>query len=227
MKNRLFLIVLLLLQFGPFLMAQPSDSCRVLLPEISGEYYGPCKDGYADGKGLAKGVDTYAGLFKGGLPHGRAEYTYKNGNCYKGAFSHGLKHGIGRFTYYIDGKEQILKGYWSNGEYAGISKPDEFYRVTNISGIEHYSINKAEGFENQVTISFESAMIRNIPDELEITISSGELVKENKNYSAYHYTLPVNCSMQFIIRTPQGFRMCNFSFDILEPGKYVVLISNS
>lgn len=227
MKKRALLVTLLMMNFGLFLFAQQPDSCKVLLNEISGEYAGKCKNGLADGKGISKGVDTYKGMFKDGLPDGKGEYIYQNGNSFTGNFSHGLKHGIGKFIYYVDGKENILKGNWSNGEYVGISKPDEFYRVTNISGIEHYSIKKVEGFENQITISFEAAMARNIPEDLDINVSSGELVQENKNFSAYNYSLPVNCSMQFVIRTAMGIRMCNFSFDILAPGKYVVLITNS
>lgn len=219
--------MLFLMQFGLLLSAQQSDSCKVLLSEISGEYVGKCINGLADGKGIAKGIDTYRGMFKKGLPEGKGEYIYQNGNSFTGNFSHGQKHGMGKFIYFINGKENVQKGYWSNGEYAGVSKPDEFYRVTNMSGIEHYSIKKVEGYENQITISFEAVMVRNVPEDLEITISSGELVKENKNYSAYHYSLPVNCSMQFVIRTAMGIRLCNFSFDILAPGKYVVLISNS
>jgi len=227
MKKKPILIAILLMHFVSYLLAQQPDSCKVLLSEISGEYAGNCKNGLADGKGIAKGVDTYKGMFKNGLPDGKGDYTYKNGNSFSGNFSHGLKHGLGKFTYYVGGKENVQKGYWSNGEYAGVSKPDENYRVTNISGIEHYSIKKMEGYENQITVSFEAVMLRNVPEDLEMTISSGEFIQENKNFSAYHYSLPVSCSISFIIRTAMSIRQCNFNFDILKPGKYIVLITNN
>ena len=40
--------------------------CKVLLEAVSGEYEGGCKKGKADGKGIAKGTDSYEGEFKKG-----------------------------------------------------------------------------------------------------------------------------------------------------------------
>ncbi|MDP2422803.1 MAG: hypothetical protein U1C46_01570 [Bacteroidales bacterium] len=227
MKRTLLLISLFSFCI-PFSFSQQQDSlCKVLLREISDSFKGDCKNGLAHGKGTAKGEDTYVGIFKNGLPEGKGKYTYKNGNIFSGYWSNGLKNGKGEFIYFVNGKANIQKGYWENGEYVGTSNPDEFYRVTGLTGIEYYSIKKVEGDEKQIKISFIGAMAKYVPQGLEITISSGQLNQEIKNFFIHHYTCPMNCSVNFTIVTSGVIRQCNLIFDILKPGKYEVLISNS
>ena len=76
MKTGLLLIIVLL--SGSLIYAQQGN-CRVLLPAISGEYSGGCKNGRAHGKGKARGTDTYEGRFIKGLPSGNATYTWGDG----------------------------------------------------------------------------------------------------------------------------------------------------
>lgn len=177
-KAQIFIFVLLF--YIPSSFSQQKDSCKVLLSEISGTYEGDCKNGLANGKGTAIGEDTYVGRFKNGLPDGKGKYTYKNGNVYSGKWRNGLKNGKGKFKYFIDGKATILLGYWIDGEYVGPSKPDEFYRITNITAIEYHSIKKVEGDEDKIEISFERVMSKYIPRDLEITITSGRLNNQNR-----------------------------------------------
>ncbi|MGV8092965.1 MAG: hypothetical protein AB2L24_14000 [Mangrovibacterium sp.] len=53
--------------------AQETNTCKVLLTEISGSYEGECKKGLADGFGKATGVDQYEGELKKRLPEREGE----------------------------------------------------------------------------------------------------------------------------------------------------------
>ena len=226
-KLKLLFLLLFLVQI-PCSFAQQTDStCQVLLKAISGSYAGGCKHGLADGKGTAKGEDTYVGYFLKGLPEGKGEYTYKNGNVFSGAWSNGLKNGKGKFKSVLNGKTSVVTGYWKDGEYAGISEPDDEYRITNISRIENYSIKKTASNVNMIEISFEKVMKKYIPRDLSITLSSGYKIEQNLKIIVQNYSLPVNCSLHFTIPTSGGDLQCNFAFNILNPGKYEVFISNN
>ena len=56
-------------------------NCKVLDSDIAGSYVGGCKDGLADGKGEARGRDSYVGEFKAGLPHGQGTYVWGSYGC--------------------------------------------------------------------------------------------------------------------------------------------------
>jgi hypothetical protein len=227
MKKRRKLLIVIFILSASFAYTQQNDSCKVLMNKISVTYNGDCKDGLADGKGVAKGEDIYAGTFKDGFPDGKGNYIYENGNNYTGHWSKGLKNGQGKFIFYIDGVKFIQKGYWKNDEYVGISNPEDFYRITNQSGIENCSIKKLDDSEVKIKISFIGAMIKNIPQNLKITTISGQLVQENKSFAIYNYTNLNNCSINFTISTSGGERTCNLSFDILKLGNYEVVITNN
>jgi len=49
----------------------PQEPCKVLKQEIATKYFGNCKKGLAQGKGVAVGRDKYEGQFKNGLPNGK------------------------------------------------------------------------------------------------------------------------------------------------------------
>jgi hypothetical protein len=220
------LVIVLLISLSN-LYAQQVDSCKVLLDEITGSYQGSCKNGLAHGKGSAKGRDSYVGMFKDGLPEGKGKYTFENGNVFSGYWVKGLKNGTGEFKYYVNGKAFTQKGYWVSGEYVGTTAPDDLYRVTISIGMEYFSIKKVEGDENQTRISFVGAMTKYVPQDVNITISSGMLKQEIKNFIVYQYRCPVHCSIQFTYTTTGGTKKCQLEFDILKPGVYEVLISNT
>jgi len=227
MNNKTFALITTVLFLSSSLMAQQDGSCKVLLPEIAGTYDGQCKDGLANGKGTSKGEDEYSGTFKNGLPDGKGKYTFKNGDIYDGYWSNGLKNGQGKFSYTLNGQKMTLRGYWKNGDYVGVSNPDEPYRVTANTGIESYSIKRVEDVGAQIKISFVGAMTKLVPTGLNVTTSSGHVNKENKNFSIYDFVCPNNCTINFIIRTTGGNRQCKLEFEILQPGKYEVLITNN
>jgi hypothetical protein len=231
MKGIIFKRILILapiITFTQILFAQQTDTvCKVLMKEISGIYKGDCKNGLADGKGTATGEDTYKGMFREGLPDGKGVYKYKNGNTFSGYWSKGLKNGEGEFKYKVNKETTVITGFWKDGEYVGKSRPDEEYRITNISGIENYSIKKVDGKEDIIEISFEKVMKKYVPRDLVIKTSSGYKIDQNLKVLIQKYSCPVNCSMHFTIPTTGGDRQCNFDFEILKPGKYEVFISNN
>lgn len=226
-KQILLFVFLVLFSIHNAFSQQNDSTSKVLLKEIAGSYKGDCKNGLANGKGTAIGEDTYKGMFQNGLPEGKGTYTYKNGNVFSGEWKHGLKDGKGKFAQYINGKATVITGYWKNGDYVGITKPADNYRITNLSSIENYSVKETPGDKNVIEISFEKVMKKYIPRDLEISISSGYKLDQNLKVLVLNYALPESISLHFTIPTSGGVRQCNFGVDILKAGKYEVFISNN
>jgi hypothetical protein len=226
MKHIAF-ILLLIIPFSSSFPQENIQACQVLMIEISGSYQGGCKNGLADGKGIATGEESYKGSFLKGLPDGRGVYNYKNGSVYSGQWKNGLKDGEGKYTHLIDGKTMVLRGYWKEGNYAGANMPGAEYTVTNRSSIEYYSIKKVSDDENLITISFERGMDKYIPKDLETEISTGYINTLNQKILVHFNSCPVYCSLHFTISTSAGRKECSFEFIILRPGEYEVFISNN
>jgi hypothetical protein len=222
------LLIIILLSFIPYSYSQQKDTtCKVLLTEIAGSYKGDCKNGMADGKGTATGEDSYTGSFRNGLPDGKGVYKYENGNSFSGYWKNGLKNGKGEFKTLLNGKATIVSGYWKDGEYLGTKEPDEDYRITNLSGIENYTIKKVKGDENVIEISFEKVMRKYIPGDLKVTINSGYKLDQNLKVLILNYNIPVNCNLHFTLSYSYFIKQCNLGFTINKPGKYEVFISNN
>jgi len=94
-------------------LAQPAlaQQCRVVDPELQGFYSGPCVNGVAEGKGVARGTAGYEGGFKAGRKEGRGVKTWPNGDRYEGGFVDDRKEGEGRYTW--------GKGPWAGESYEG------------------------------------------------------------------------------------------------------------
>jgi hypothetical protein len=198
-----------------------------MIKEISNSYTGDCKDGLANGKGIAKGEDYYKGSFLDGLPDGYGVYKYKNGNIYSGEWKLGIKDGKGKYTYKVNGKKLVLTGYWKNGNYIGPVLPDSEYAITNRSNIEYYSVKRINSDKNEIKISFERAMGKYIPKDLTYEISSGYVNKMGQTLVFSYPSCPLYCSLHFTIVTSGGRKDCNLGFTILRPGEYEVFISNN
>jgi hypothetical protein len=207
--------------------AQAQDSCRVLLKDIAGIYKGDCKDGLAYGKGSSQGTDSYKGMFKDGLPDGKGEYTYKNGDRFIGYWQNGLKNGEGKYLQSINGKVNTIKGYWVNGEYAGLTKPSEPYRVNSNLGIDSYTIQRIDDSVNQIEISITGAAVNYVPRDLTIETTSGQLQQESKRFSIYNFQAPNRCTINFTIRSGNMEKRCSLVFEVLRTGKYSVQIVNN
>jgi hypothetical protein len=226
-SKQILILVILFLFHVPFTFSQENGtSCKVLLKEISGTYKGDCINGLADGKGTATGEDQYVGSFKNGLPEGKGVYTYKNGSIYTGNFKNGLKDGKGKFKQQVNGQPLIITGYWQGGDYVGVNMPDEEYRINRQTGIGSYSIKRTDNNENSVVISFEKSFTKYIPNDLSFELTGGYKIEQNKSIVALGYVCPVQFSMHYTIKIGLSIRECFFTFTVLKPGKYEVLISN-
>ncbi|WP_264521113.1 hypothetical protein [Flavobacterium sp. N1994] len=207
--------------------SQQIDSTKVLMSEIAKSYKGDTKDGLANGKGTAKGEDTYSGEFKNGLPDGKGKYIYKNGNTFSGFFSKGIKNGKGVFNYSINGTSYTQKGYWVNGDYVGTNNPEEFYDVSNMIGINSYSIKKLDDNQNTIQFSVTAGSMKYIPNNFHVNITTGQTFPQGKILKISNYVLPVNCEIYFTVRKGGVDRDCYFYFEILKEGDFEVLIDAS
>ena len=67
--------------------------------ELRGTYEGACKDGLADGYGIAKGQAEYRGEFSSGRKHGKGTKIWPNGDRYEGSFADDRKEGVGSYAW--------------------------------------------------------------------------------------------------------------------------------
>jgi hypothetical protein len=139
-KTLLFTIMLTLPSCLAVLFSQ--TNCKVLIPSISDSYTGSCKQGLADGKGEAYGVDQYIGDFKKGLPNGKGTYIWQTGSRYEGSWKNGMRDGDGKYTFKNDGRDSVLSGIWKEDKYVGI-KAVAPYVVQYLSGISRVSCIRA------------------------------------------------------------------------------------
>ena len=79
--------------------AYAQTSCRVLDPELAGQYQGGCKDGLAEGYGEAQGTAEYRGGFHAGRKQGKGVKIWPSGDRYEGDFVADRKEGVGRYTW--------------------------------------------------------------------------------------------------------------------------------
>lgn len=140
--KKLILFVLMLPVSSLFTVIFSQTSCKVLIPAISDSYTGTCKQGLADGKGEALGIDQYNGDFRKGLPEGTGVYIWQTGEKYEGSWKKGLKDGEGKYTFKYEGRDSILIGIWKEDKYVGI-KTVAPYVVQYLSGISRVSCIRA------------------------------------------------------------------------------------
>lgn len=128
-----------------------TKACKVELKSLTGAYQGECKNGFAHGKGEAKGEHRYVGMFKYGLPNGKGTYYHNTGVYYEGNFQDGLKEGKGETHYRRDGmSDSIVKGYWSADEYRG--KNYKTYDITEMPAFDRLEITPSDESGNTLTI---------------------------------------------------------------------------
>lgn len=100
--------------------AHASPACKVADVDIATEYSGPCDNGYAQGKGRARGRDTYEGDFLGGKKSGKGIYVWgqqapQPGARYEGAYANDRRNGFGILT----DSYGTYRGEWRDGLYHG------------------------------------------------------------------------------------------------------------
>jgi len=203
------------------------DDCKVLVPEISGQYAGKCKKGLAHGKGLAIGIDRYEGDFKKGFPDGKGTYVWSNGESYTGEWRGGKRDGIGELTYFKEEDTLLMSGVWDDDEYIG--PVPEKPKVMTSTGIERYAFQR-QGDGNQVTINFFINGSNNVNlEDLNIIPSSGTRFTTGGAIGIESISFPLTCKISYYswnrMHTARVFS--RFEFKITQPGRWVINIHNN
>ena len=90
---------------------------------LRGSYQGDCDESteLPQGRGEAKGIDTYVGNFVKGMPDGKGTYTWQNGARLEGAFKRGKANGPG---IYVSAQGVRYEGVFQDGKLPDIKKDD-------------------------------------------------------------------------------------------------------
>jgi len=206
--------------------AQETGACKVLQPELVGDYTGDCKKGLAHGVGEATGTDRYAGSFKNGYPHGKGVYTYSSGAVYIGGFLKGKRHGQGKLTHSNEGEEITQEGLWENDSFIG-KKPEPPYSVLLNQNVTRFNITKNFDTREMVAIKIIRNGVAVYPNDLMLVGSTGVLVQQQSFNGFEQVQFPFRCSIKYSL--PSAFQTVTinyeFNFIIREPGSWVVTLS--
>jgi len=203
------------------------ENCKVLKPEIAGEYSGDCKNGLADGKGIAKGQDKYEGKFKKGLPNGQGIYTWASGEVYKGSWKEGKKDGEGKFTFKSRGYDTTTIGIWKDDVFYRVKVPAA-YDVHRINGIKRYTV-KRNGDGEKITL----AIMKNGANNsavygLTFYCTSGTTYSVGPKIGYENVIFP--CTMKILYSTRSSFNggtiYCEFEVEFKTPGKWDITLND-
>ena len=100
-----------------FSLPAAAQDCGVLDPELKGSYSGTCKNGLAEGEGVARGTAEYRGGFRAGKKHGQGVKAWPNGDRYEGGFADDRREGRGSYSW--------GRGPWAGESYAGGYRADK------------------------------------------------------------------------------------------------------
>jgi len=219
----LFTLVFVLNQLSAF----TQEACKVLKPEISGKYTGDCKNGLADGKGVAEGTDKYEGKFKKGLPNGQGTYTWSTGEVYKGSWSEGKKQGEGKLTFKTNGTDTTTVGIWKNDVFFK-KKVESPYDIRKVTSIKRYSVERS-GDGNKVML----AIMKNGDNNSSVSgltffCTSGMMFSIGPKMGYENVMFP--CTMRIIYSSTNAFNTasfaCEFEVEIKEPGSWDIRLDN-
>jgi hypothetical protein len=149
----MLLLLLIILPFSSLQAQRDKDStyCKVYWKSLEGKYVGDCKEGMANGKGEAWGINHYVGSFKDGMPNGNGVYHYGDSLYYSGDFQDGLKEGKGEMHYQLKDKpDSVVKGFWSADEYRGSKYITNQFTTTGL--FDHVEITPSRSSGKSVTI---------------------------------------------------------------------------
>ena len=223
MSYKFILILFPVLVSGNIAYQQEQD-CKVLKPAITGSYTGDCKNGLADGKGVARGIDYYEGQFDKGLPSGKGTYKWADGTYYEGHWENGNRDGSGKMVY----RDSTISGYWKDDIYAG-KKLIPPYEVMRTESVSRFNIIKSVGAADEVRIRIiQGGSDNRTVSNLSISSSSGDEFRTDNVYGLEKVSFPLDVKVSYTSRTQFGtsqFRVM-FEFRINEPGVWEVTITN-
>ncbi len=195
MKKTVIISIILLFSFAQYIAAQ---DCKVLLPNLQGNYEGECKKGLADGHGKAVGAETYEGNFKKGLPNGYGKYIFKDGSTFEGDFKKGLKNGDGRLTFTINQRDSVVEGVWKKDVFKGKKELPPF-SVTRNANVMRFRFREIDATRNRIDIRILRDGQHLDVERLTITPSSGrENNVLNNTTTIEEYQLPLKISISYV-----------------------------
>jgi hypothetical protein len=216
------MLAVILFAAGFYINVQ-DKGCIVKLPGISGTYSGDCKNGLAEGRGVAQGMDKYYGQFNDGLPDGKGTYTWADGTYYEGQWKNGLKEGKGKMVY----KDSTVSGYWKYDKYVG-EKLIPPYKITRSMSVARSSFTRLPGANNYVTIKLTRGGNENADiSDFTIAYSSGVEYYKGSTIGIQNAIFPLDVTVKF--RAWNNFHTAqydvHFEFVINEPATWDVIIS--
>jgi hypothetical protein len=203
------------------------ENCKVLNPSISGTYEGKCKNGLANGKGIAIGSDKYEGQFIKGLADGKGIYTWSTGESYVGEWKAGQRDGTGTYTMHVGGTDSIQSGLWANDKYMGPKPqaPNIIYKI----GVDRYNIKKKNSPQNRVLIDiFQNGSRNRGITNLNITANSGFDVTVGESVGFNEVVFPVLVRIKYttLNKTRAATNNVSFEFELFEPGDWTIELYN-
>jgi hypothetical protein len=222
--SSLFTVIVLISLLSNVIYGQ--NTCKVLNPRIGDSYTGPCKQGLADGNGVALGIDQYKGEFKKGLPDGQGVYIWQTGEKYDGSWKKGLRDGLGSFSFKSAGRDTLTKGIWKEDRYLG-EKEIAPYAILYRNSIIRVSCVKSGDIPNYVVYKFSRAggSASDI-NELQLQGSSGDENISTNFIGFEQVTFPFEGKIKFI--APNALHTSTISYElryaINQPGAWTVTI---
>jgi hypothetical protein len=207
------------------LLAQ--EKCQVLLPQLDSIYHGRCKNGLAQGKGTAIGIDSYSGHFSKGLPSGKGTYHWANGDKYTGNWREGMRNGEGTLSLKLESKDSIISGLWENDKYMG-HKP-KAPKVLTKTSVDRYSFIKHEGSKKRVLFNIRQNGGRNVNIFNFTMVSTSGVETKLGNLVGYEFIeFPVKIKVNYetLNKLKAAKYQVIFEFEITEPGDWEVFIHN-
>jgi hypothetical protein len=204
-------------------IAQNTD-CKVLLPQIAGQYQGDCKNGLAHGKGTAQGTDRYEGQFSKGIPEGKGTYTYASGSVYIGSWEKGMKEGKGKMVY----RDSVVVGYWHKDKYVGNEKPVPYKIISSLS-VGRYTIVKSNESANRIRLRLKQGGNDNLSVEgFSMAYDSGSEYSSGNYYGIENVKFPLNLKIKYTTANQlltSRFQVI-FELELREPGTWDITIFN-
>jgi len=230
MKNliRSLIAAYIIIGFLPlFQLSAQTAECKVLMPEISGDYVGDCKNGLAHGNGTATGADSYEGQFSKGMPNGKGTYKWTGGPVYTGEWEKGVRNGKGEMVYSTSRGDSTITGYWRDGNYIGkVNVPS--FSVIRKDNLLSYNLRRI-GNGNEVIVKFMMKGQKNSSVRgLSMTYTSGIRFKSGTYEGVQAVQYPLDLKIEYTTNNPVSRTSFAVVFEctINEPGKWEVTLNN-